>query len=290
MNDRPLARTGLQRRKPGRSDKTEAHTRSDPAAPRNAAPRAAAIRRVPAVTRAVAILRLLSRSDTPLGVHPIARSLGLVPSTCLHILRALAAEELVSFDPETKRYALAGGILALARAMLRHDAFANLAQPILNALSAKYGVTAIGVEAAGLDHFTVTAISRPGRALRLQVDIGSRYPTLISASGRCFAAFGGYAWSELERRFRALRWDDPPELAAWRAEIEATRRNGYAVDEGRYIAGVTIVAAPVIWRERASHALVVVGVSEQLRRIGVDAVGNELRALAGGLSRQLQSA
>ena len=50
------------------------------------------IRAVPAVTRAIAILRLLSRSRSPLGLKAIAQSLGLVPSTTLHILRALMAE------------------------------------------------------------------------------------------------------------------------------------------------------------------------------------------------------
>ena len=45
------------------------------------------IRAVPAVTRAIAILRLLSRNHTPLGLKAIAQSLGLVPSTTLHILR-----------------------------------------------------------------------------------------------------------------------------------------------------------------------------------------------------------
>ncbi|MGG5809303.1 IclR family transcriptional regulator [Falsiroseomonas sp. CW058] len=256
-----------------------------PPAPRGGG---AVIRGVPAVTRAAAILRLLARSTEPLGVQPIARALGLVPSTCLHILRALAAEDLVSFDPVTKRYGLAGGVLALARAMLRHDAFGNLAQPVLDRLATRHGATAIGVEVAGLERIVVVAISRPGQALRLQVDIGSRYPALISATGRCIAAFGGHPWPVLERRFAALRWEDPPSLAEWRADIAATAQAGYAVDEGRYIAGVTVVAAPVMPHGRVSHAVVMVGVSEQLRRIGLAALGEELRAEAAALTRRLE--
>lgn len=77
------------------------------------------IRPVPAITRGVAILRLLSRSREPLGVHAIARELGLVPSTCLHIVRALAAEGLLVMDVATKRYTLDAGVLALARNLLR---------------------------------------------------------------------------------------------------------------------------------------------------------------------------
>lgn len=251
-------------------------------------PRGEAVRPVPAVTRALAVLRLLSRSQQPLGVQAVARALQIEPSTALHILRALAAEEMVSFDPDTKRYALASGVVALARGMLRHDAFSNLAQPILDALSARYAATAIGVEAASLDHIVVVAMSRPGQALRLQTELGSRYPALISASGRCIAAFGGHQQAEIERRFRALRWDNPPSLTQWKRDVEATRVAGYAVDDGRYIAGVTILAAPVMPRGRVSHALVIVGLSEQLRRAGLEAIGEALRGEAEALSRRLE--
>jgi DNA-binding IclR family transcriptional regulator len=268
--------------------------KQDPANPElsdeEATARGATIRSVPAVTRAVAILRMLSRSEVPLGVHAIARPLGMVPSTCLHILRALVAEELLSFDPATKRYALASGIVALARGMLRNAPFSNLAQPVLDSLTRQYAATAIGVEAASLDHIVAVAISRPGHALRLQVDVGSRYPALISATGRCIAAFGGHPWKDIERRFHLLRWDDPPGLTQWRADVQATRESGYAVDEGRYITGVTIIAAPVMPRGRVSHALVVVGVSEQLRRIGLTTIGAELREHAIELSRRLEGA
>ena len=45
------------------------------------------------------MLKLLGRSKYPLGVNAIARALKVVPSSCLHILRALAAEGLVKADP-----------------------------------------------------------------------------------------------------------------------------------------------------------------------------------------------
>lgn len=245
------------------------------------------LRQVPAVTRAIAVLRLLSRSDTPLGVHAIARQLGLVPSTCLHILRALAAEELVAFDPNAKRYRLASGIVALARGMLRHDPFSKLVEPALDDICRHYAITAIGVEAASLDHIVVVAMARPNRALHLETDLGSRYPALISASGRLIAAFGGHPPAEVEKRFRALRWENPPSLEEWRADVKACRLVGYAVDEGRYISGVTIVAAPVLPHGRMSHALVAVGVSDQMRRIGLDVLGEELKRNADALSLSL---
>jgi DNA-binding IclR family transcriptional regulator len=146
--------------------------------------RAAREREVPAVRRAVAILRLLGKSETALGVNAIARALGLVPSTCLHILRVLAAEELVSFDPQTKRYRLDAGILSIARGVLGQNSFADLVQPGLDRLSRRYGVTMDAVRVAGLDHVIVVAISRAEQPFQIHVDVGSRFPALISASGR----------------------------------------------------------------------------------------------------------
>ncbi len=81
---------------------------------------------VPAVTRAVAALRLLAASEVPLGVNAIASRLKVVPSTALHILRVLVQEELVSFDPDTKGYAIDAGILVLARSAMRPG---NFGQP-----------------------------------------------------------------------------------------------------------------------------------------------------------------
>lgn len=244
------------------------------------------VRQVPAVTRAVAILRLLGRSPEPLGVNAVAHTLGLVPSTCLHILRALVAEELVAVDVPTKRYRLGAGLLGLARTVLARHGFAEGVQPELDRLSRRYGVTAIGVQVIGLDHMVVVAISRSDQALRLHVDIGSRFPALISATGRCVAAFGGHPPATLERRFRALRWDRPPSFRTWRAEVEAARAQGFAVDDGNYIRGVTIIAAPVrSGSGTMAHVVVTVGVSEQVRRVGVDTLGRELRSVADGVSR-----
>src|SRR5262245_14207007 len=134
------------------------------------------VRQVPAVTRAVAILRLLGRSEEALGVNAIARALGLVPSTCLHILRALTAEGLVAIDTATKRYRLDAGLLAIAGGALSRSGFRELAQPELDRLAHRHRVTAIGVQVIGLEHIVVVAISRPDHALRLHVDIGSRFP------------------------------------------------------------------------------------------------------------------
>jgi len=245
------------------------------------------VRQVPALSRGIAILHLLGRSHEPLGVHAIARSLDLVPSTCLHILRVLAEERLVAVNPVTKKYSVAVGLVALARtALLRHTLPATV-QSHLDELTETYGATAIAVEASGLEHMVVVALARADSPLRVHVDIGSRFPALISATGRCIAAFGSHPWAEMQARFSKLRWDVPPTLAAWRQEVQATRLAGYAIDDGQYIRGVGIIAAPISMPNGSISALVVVGVGEQMRRIGLTRIGEDLHSRAARVSQAL---
>lgn len=243
--------------------------------------------KAPAISRAAAVLRLLGKSDQPLGLQPIARELGLVPSTCLYVLRALVAEELVSFDPDTKRYALEAGVLTLARQWLRRNQFADLTQPVLDRLAQQFGVTMLGVQIFGLDHIIAVAVSQ-GSSFQLAVQVGSRFPALISATGRCIAAFGGYNLPDLEPRFNKLRWEEPPSFADWLQQVEETRQQGFGIDEGNYIAGVTVLAAPV-WKGpgKPSHALVAIGIGSALKRNGLEELERALLSAAKMLTHQM---
>ena len=244
--------------------------------------------KAPAISRAAAVLRLLGKSDTPLGVQAIARELGLVPSTCLHVLRALVAEELVSFDDDTKRYSLEAGVLTLARHWLRRNQFTDLAQPVLDRIGQTFGVTMLGVHIVGLEHIIVVAVSQSGQNFQVSTQIGSRFPALISATGRCIAAFGEHPEAKLEAQFKLLRWDEPPTFDDWKAQVAQARAQGFAIDAGNYISGVTVIAAPV-WRARAklSHALVAIGIGSAVKRAGLPALGEALRSAAATLSNQL---
>lgn len=244
--------------------------------------------KAPAIARAAAILRLLGKSRAPMGVQAIARELGLVPSTCLYVLRALVEEDLVAFDPDTKRYALDAGILTLARQWLRRDQFADLAQPLLDRISKDFGLTTLGVQIFGLERIIVTAMSQSSQNFQLSTQIGSRFPALVSATGRCIAAFGGYDEAELKTGFAELRWDEPPGFEEWTRQVSRTRSEGVAVDEGNYISGVTVVAAPV-WKGagKPSHALVAIGIGSTVRGEGLPKLKEELRAASHSLSDQL---
>jgi DNA-binding IclR family transcriptional regulator len=244
--------------------------------------------KAPAISRAAAILRLLGKSDAPLPLQAIAKELGLIPSTCLYVLRALVVEELVAFDADTKRYTLESGILTLARQWLRRNQFTELAQPALDKIAGQFDVTALGVQIMGLDKIVAVAVSRDGGNLRVAAQVGSRFPALISATGRCIAAFGDYPEAQLKTHFDLLKWDDPPQFKHWLEQVAETRAQGFGIDDGNYIAGVTVLAAPV-WkaRGRPSHALVTIGIGSAPKRTGLAALQTALRDAAGAITVQL---
>jgi DNA-binding IclR family transcriptional regulator len=158
----------------------------------------------------------------------------------------------------------------------------------MDRISQRFDVTVLGVHIVGLDHIIVVAVSQSGNNFQLSAQIGSRFPALISATGRCIAAFGDHAPEELEARFRGLRWDEPPTFAEWLEQVEQTRVQGFAMDAGNYISGVTVVAAPV-WKTRAnlSHALVAIGIGSALRKSGLPALQDTLLSTARTLSNRL---
>jgi len=210
-----------------------------------AAGRSPVMRDVPAVSKAVAILRFLARGDSPIGVVALAREVGAIPSTCLHILRVLVNEGLAAVDPVSKKYTLGAGVLSLASTFSHRNPFVQVARSSLEDLSRKHRCAFAAIEQGDADHMVVVAVGDvyPGVSVRLTT--GTRLPILMSASGRCFAAFGKYTPADLKRRFGRLRWDNPPDFDDWLAEIAEARKHGYAIDTGHYIRGVSVVAVPV---------------------------------------------
>ena len=147
-------------------------------------------REVPAVRRATAILWHLARHPDGLPLSRIARDLEVLPSTCLHILRELAASRLVAFEPNGKLYRLGMGVLTLARQLTQQNPFVQSAQPVLTRLSRDFAVGASAQERAGDDMVVVAAASvLPGD----MVSPGARTPLFTSASGRLMAAYNGFA-------------------------------------------------------------------------------------------------
>jgi DNA-binding IclR family transcriptional regulator len=111
-------------------------------------------------------------------------------------------------------------------------------------------------------------------ATRIHLSIGQRLPLAAGAMGRCVAAAQDVAEDELARRFAAVRWAQPPRLDAYRAQVEAARRQGYSIDADQLLRGLSSVAAAIVDRAGAVRFCLSVTMftgqhsAETMRRIG----------------------
>lgn len=244
--------------------------------------------RPPAVSRAASILRVLASDGSGLGVNEIARRVGIVPSTCFYALGALVEEGLVSFNPETKAYRCGLGLFTLVREAIANMSFPRTVQPVLDKLSIETGVTAMAIEFDQRDRVVVMALARSSSLVSLHVNVGSRFPSLVGAPGRCFAAESGLAREVLEEKFGALRLDQPPSFDEWYRDVERTRRNHIGIDRSNYIRGVTGIATllPANSHENV-RGIVLVGPEQQLPERRLRTVYRKLSGAAEHAASQL---
>ena len=200
----------------------------------------------------------------------------------------MSNEGLVAFDPTTKRYSLGLEILRLAKSALR-DSISDQAQPYLDEIVRKFLVTAFAVSISEPEHYVVTAKSYSPNAIRLHVDLGSRFPALVSATGRCVAAYSRAPARSLRARFDRLRWHRAPDYEEWLQQVAQVRERGYAVDDGNYINGVYIVASPILGPSgEFRHAIVALCIKEGWSAQSLVELAETVRASAGQVAEGLR--
>lgn len=245
---------------------------------------------VNALARGIAILRYLQAQEEPAGVIQIARDLSINASTCFNLLRTLAHERLVVFDPATKKYAPGLGLLELARGVLKQGGYVRLVHPRLERIADQYSVTVMLWQLVSPARALLVDLAESPTPVRVQLSVGQRLPSLIGALGRCFAGNLGLSREQVRTMFNELRWQDPPTFKQYWSEVEQARRDGFAVDIGRYNKNFTTVAAAIIGPDGvATMAISAIAFSSDLDRADVLRLASDLRGTADDVSRALGS-
>lgn len=218
------------------------------AAPDSRAPHPAPARApVGPVVQAITILRHLGVLGTGAGVNAIARATGIGPSSCFNVLRTLAGEGMVSFDPVTKLYRIGHGTVDLARMALQGDGVVSLAQPAMQRLAARVDATVGLWRLTEADRLVLVALADSGAATRIHMAIGQRQPVGAGATGRAVLAARGLAEGGLDDRairaaYAGILWRVAPGEAAFLAQVRAAEAQGWAADLGHINHGISTVA------------------------------------------------
>ncbi len=232
--------------------------------------------------RVLAVLSELARRPDGVGLDEMARAMAS-PKPTVH--RALAALRRAGFAVQDGhgRYVLGDEFLRLAFA--HHEARPDhiRVQPILKALSERYGETAHYATLDGVSVVYRSKIDPPTGAVRLTSVVGGRNPAHTTAVGKLLLAHA----LPTEQAVRAWIGDRALPAPTGRslttaeqlhAELARTRERGYGVDDQENEPGVNCLAVP-IHLTSATAPSGAVSISALAYRTPVDKLAADLPAI-----------
>lgn len=197
------------------------------------------------VSRALAVLDLLADASDGRGVSDIARELGVHKSSASRLLATLRGGGLVEVNASSGRFELGTGFLRLAARVVQRTDLAQVALPCLRDLTTRSGETAYLSVRRGSFRTAVQEIESPN-PVRMVAGIGHLYPLHAGAPGKVLlASLPDAEISELLKAIPHGRGRAQQGAARIRADLEHTRRAGYAISFEENIPNASSIAVPV---------------------------------------------
>jgi DNA-binding IclR family transcriptional regulator len=200
---------------------------------------------VQAVDRAVMLLRELAGAGRPLRLAELASRCELKRPTAWRLLATLERHGLVERQPSGNAYGIASGALPYLRPPLV-DSLARRARPVLRRIAQASGVTA---SLAYVDRFAIVYIDQIDSSCFTSPNwVDAEIALHASSPGKAvMAALPAAEWRGMLPptldRLTDTTITDVDHLAA---ELEATRRRGYATCEGEDVTFSNGVSAVVV--------------------------------------------
>ena len=237
------------------------------------------------VDKAVDILFALHQEPDPLGVTALGRQLGMPKASVHRLLASLTRRGLVERD-ERGRYRPGLALLALGLGVLEREPLCVAARSQLEA------------EARALDETVFLVALRAGRLvvldkaegrgfLRAAPRVGSEVPVHATAVGKLFLAHDA-DFVLPEARLERFTGQTLTSRAMLDAAVDEVRSRGFAENRDEWIAGLSVVAAPIFLRGAIRGALAVAAPSPRLDELGADRVARRARAAAARIGAALE--
>jgi DNA-binding IclR family transcriptional regulator len=216
--------------------------------------------------RAVAVLEMLSESETALSLAEVCQRLHLHKSTAHRSLMVLERSALIERTPEN-RYRLGLKLYELGNRAVEQVDLRTRVHPYFRRLAAQVGET---VHLSVLQKTSIVYLDKvePNRRVCVSSKTGSSNPVYCTAMGKAMLAFQPPAVIEkVISRIRFVRFTHKTlgSKEALMKALERVRRRGYAIDDQEIEVGVRCVGAPIF--DERHQAIAAVSVSGPTTRI-----------------------
>src|SRR3954447_24298462 len=249
---------------------------------------------VQSLAKGFRVLQAFTAERPELKLSEVARYAGLDNGTAFRLLETLVMLGYLERQAETKQYRLTLKPLELGFNAIARMALRTVAQPELRALvGTVHEAASLGI----LDRDEVVYIERyQERLADLSVDIrvGSRVPAYCSLIGHCLLAFlprdASRRVLELSRRVK-INDSTPVALDEIETQLAAVREQGYAISDSTFVAGLRVLAAPILGADGWAVAAVSVAAPSHRMPLGefVALTAGPVTASAAKIGRALSA-
>jgi IclR family transcriptional regulator, acetate operon repressor len=203
------------------------------------------------IEKAVDLLYHLHAAPLPVGVTQLGQAVGLPKSSVHRLLASLLKRDLVQRGARGG-YEPGVGLMALGLGAQERDPLVVAARLVLESEAAATGETVFLV-AMRARRLVVLDKAEGSRLLRASPRVGSTVPVHATAVGKLFLAFGE---SPLVR-MPLERFTDYTPTSAVELEraVARARRDRTATSQEEWMPGLSVLAAPIIVRDRMRGAL-----------------------------------
>lgn len=231
---------------------------------------------IPAVARAIEILRALG--DKPEGAlsRDLAEELGIAPTSCYRVLQTLAEYDWVQTSPGN-RYELSLGLLAVTSQAGGWRRIMSFAQGPLDKLSAVTGLSAKVSIRQGEEQVAALRSESP-RPVALTGRIGARYHVVEGSSGACLLLDASDAELEALSQSAPTLLYEARHPESLKRRVQEGREQGLCASYGESAQSIYAVSAPL--RDalgRLIAAMTVIGLKEDFTPDRIAPIEDALR-------------
>jgi IclR family KDG regulon transcriptional repressor len=249
----------------------------------------AGFKRVPAIDRCFSILGLCARTESPVGISEISRSLHINKSTVYNAIYTLVDLGILESARQNK-FRFGTALYLLGREAGRRSELIQIVHPYLEEINRKTKLSAFLGIRSGMRAVILDKVDS-AFDIKISSEVGMRIPLLAGAGGK--ALLSQIPDREIEKllssgRFTRFTPRTCIHKEKYKRMVRGVREAGVAFDRGEYIEGVCAFAVPICTgRENLQAALWAVGLQRQVPEAVVPKHASLLRRIAADIETRL---
>ena len=239
---------------------------------------------IQSLARGLRILDLLSQTQDGVSITELAEALLIDKGSASRLVATLANSGYAEKDEVTRRFHLGPQVVTLSRSVLTRLPLREAAKPFLRQMMERTGECAHLAVAAQGKVLYIDQVESPA-TLRVNAQIGTMNPLHCTALGKVLLAFGDTPIPDSLESHTPRTITNPQAL---QFELVQIRRQGYALDDEEFDAGIRCIAVPAIdFRGKLSGSLGISGPSTRITHERLPELSAILVEIGQALSERL---